>query len=503
MSGYKSTNIRYNRRGQLLLEIGNTVNSITEQMNVLRKKLNDCINKKSDLKNKLSKNLRVDEIDKSGKNLVNVFNEIEQKQQDFEKISKNISGLSISEIEEINRIGSDVLKKILNFRSEIEKFEFQLEKLKAVDKQMAELEDIRLKINTSLKQNASLIKGWDSDKYEELINEKNELDGKVESWQKSPDLEFTKELVSQSRKFWAKLNAVIANCKEKDNTARNLIKQIETLMHEVEEKLKLVKTEFISIKFKKYIALFENETKNILDKKLKNIDKLLEETKKNIPMLLEIDKNIHEVEKCIDDIQKIWQEKELKFQRWCPDECNKLNDNIRKLISDLETFKMKILDKDIIDVEKSIELHDYSKGISAEINSLDEKINKNEELHQKRLYVIKALREVCASLGFKEKEPPHYLEDNNVNSPIIQTFDTLNLGDIKFIVTLDGKLESDSGISTDRCGLEFHEISKFLKEKFGMETEFKAIEESEPLKKQKSVIDLPSTLIKNLQKNKG
>ncbi len=496
MSGYKSTSIRYNRRGQLLLEVRNIVNNITEQMNVLRKQLNDCINKKNDLNNRLSKNLSVDEINKSSENLINVFNEIEQKQKDFEKIFKNISRLSTSEIEKINRIGLDILERIGALKNEFEEFELQLEKLGTIDKQIAELEDIRIKINTFLKQNESLIRGWNSGKYDELINEKNELDNKVISWQKNPDLESIKEIKTKSRKYLAKLNTVVADCIEKDNTARNLIKQIESLVHEFEEKLNLVRTEFIAAKLKEYTVLLENKIKEILDKKLKNVDILLQQTKEAIPALLEIDKNIHVVEKRVSDIQKIWQGKELKFQRWYPDEYDKLNDKIRKLVNDLEVFRRKLLNENTIDVKKSIELYDYSEDILAEINSLNEKISKNEELHQKRLFVIKALREVCATLGFKEKGPPQYLEANDIHSPVVQIFDTMNLGEIKFIVTLDGKLESDSGISTDKCGLEFNEISKFLKEEFGMETEFRTIEESEPLRKEKSAINLPSTMNK-------
>jgi len=496
MSGYKSTNILYNRRGQLLLEVRNTLNNITEQVNVLSRKLNDSVNKKNDLKNKLSTSLSFDEIDISGKNLMNIFNEIEQKQKDFEKISSNIGGLSISEIEEINRTGLDILGKIRTFKNEIGEFEVQLERLIAIDKQIIELEDISLKINTFLKQNELLIKKWNSDEYDKLIYEKNELDNKTVSWRKKPDLESIKEIVALSRRYWAKLNTVVSNCIEKDNTARNLIKQIENLIHKFEEKLKFVRTEFISTKIKKYIALLENETRSILDKKLRNVDAFLKETEEAIPMLLEIDKNLHEMEKIINDIQKIWQEKESRFQRWYPNEHDKLNDEIQKMINDLEVFRRKLLNENTIDVGKSVELYNNSKNIFEEINSLNEKTDKNEELHQKRLYVIKALREVCASLGFREKESPHYLEANNIHSPIVQIFDTLNLGEIKFIVTLDGKLESDSGINMDRCGLEFNEISKFLKEEFGMETEFRPIEESEPLKKRKSASELPSTLNK-------
>lgn len=496
MSGYKSTDIQYDGRGQLLLEIRNTVNSITEQMNALRRRLYDCVNKKNDLKKKLSKNISVDEIDKRGENLINVFNEVEQKQKDFENISKNTRGLSISKIEEMNRIGLDVLKRIKALKSEFEKFELQLKKLETVNKKMAELEDIILKINTFLKQNESLVRSWNSDKYEELINEKNELDNQIISWQKTSDFESIEKLVTQGRKYWTKVNTVVANCIEKDNTARNFIKQIENLIHKFEEKLELVKTGLISTKFKKYIAILENETKKILDKKLQSVDVLIKQTEEAIPALLKIDKNIHEAEKCLSDIQKIWQEKESKFQRWYPNEYDKLNDKIQNLVNDLEIFRRKLLNEDTIDVKKSIELYDYSKSIHLEINSFDEKINSNEELHQKRLYVVKALREICASLGLREKGPPHYLKANDIHSPIVQTFDTLNLGEIKFIVTLDGRLESDSGISTDKCGLEFNEISELLKKEFGMETEFRTIEESEPLKIEKSAINLPSTLNK-------
>jgi len=125
-----------------------------------------------------------------------------------------------------------------------------------------------------------------------------------------------------------------------------------------------------------------------------------------------------------------------------------------------------------------------------------------DNLHQKRLYVIKSLREVCASLGFDEINEPLYEKEGDAYSPVVQDFDTLIHGTLTFRMALEGNVESSSGISIDNCGEKFSEISELLREQYGIETSFKRAGEEEPLKKAKTAKDLPKSSA-TIYKSKG
>lgn len=128
-------------------------------------------------------------------------------------------------------------------------------------------------------------------------------------------------------------------------------------------------------------------------------------------------------------------------------------------------------------------------------NELNEKITeaeKQEEKHQKRLYLLKALRQVCVEMGFNEVEPPRYEEPGVRGSRIILTVDTFDKGKIRFSLGLD-TISSFSEISEDRCFEDFDKLSQALDDEFGIKTEFRREDGTRPPKLiRKGEMDLPS-----------
>jgi hypothetical protein len=129
----------------------------------------------------------------------------------------------------------------------------------------------------------------------------------------------------------------------------------------------------------------------------------------------------------------------------------------------------------------------------AEIDSiLKSKIQEAEELeykHQKRKYVLKALRQVCTEMGFEDSEP-RFEKPGNRNR-VVYEVDTFSQGKICFYLTLDG-ISSESGIVESKCLDEFDKLSASLEEEFGVKTRFKT--EGEGPKERlihKGEIDLP------------
>lgn len=95
-----------------------------------------------------------------------------------------------------------------------------------------------------------------------------------------------------------------------------------------------------------------------------------------------------------------------------------------------------------------------------------------EARHQRRMYLLKALRQVCADLGFGETLPPRYEREGDRGSRIILTVDTYNRGEVTFYLSLES-IETDSCISEVYCDEEFDRLSTQLAEQFGVQTKFR------------------------------
>ena len=155
--------------------------------------------------------------------------------------------------------------------------------------------------------------------------------------------------------------------------------------------------------------------------------------------------------------------------------------------------KKALVQSERLDAEGIKGLLTHLRRLSEDTEATRADATEKNELHKKRVYVVQGLRAVCASLGFQEIDKPHHAEKNDVYSPVVQSFDTMNLGAITFRVALEGRLESSSGIVVGKCDDEFIHIAELLKEQFGVETAFKLVEAGEPLKKTWTAKDLPTS----------
>ena len=135
--------------------------------------------------------------------------------------------------------------------------------------------------------------------------------------------------------------------------------------------------------------------------------------------------------------------------------------------------------------ELSRQLEDIETALGSRIREAQDL----EHRHQKRLYVLKALRQVCREMGFEEVEPQY--ERGGKRNRIVYEVDTLDQGSIKFFLSLDG-IATDSGIAEDRCLDEFDKISRHLQDEFGVKTRFRREEERPDGRlMQRGELDLP------------
>lgn len=141
-------------------------------------------------------------------------------------------------------------------------------------------------------------------------------------------------------------------------------------------------------------------------------------------------------------------------------------------------------------------LGEVSRKANSLLQDLDAKLQEseaNESKHKRRLYVLKALRQVCAEMGFDEVNPPQSEIPGDRKSRIILTVDTINRGQVTFYLSLES-IEADSCISQNHCFEEFAEVSKQLTDAFGILTKFKMIDAEPPAKlAQKGALDEPES----------
>lgn len=117
----------------------------------------------------------------------------------------------------------------------------------------------------------------------------------------------------------------------------------------------------------------------------------------------------------------------------------------------------------------------------AEIQKAVESAKKQEELHQKRLYLLGSLRQVCKDLGFEEISKPKLEREDDPTSSILYVVETFAWGQIRFSITLDS-VQAFSQLNSATCFEKFDLLSQSLKDGFGINTEFRHMDGSRPPK---------------------
>lgn len=224
------------------------------------------------------------------------------------------------------------------------------------------------------------------------------------------------------------------------------------------------------------------------------VDNLFDKMDMDIINLTTADKTLSNVEFTMQKFQHQAEANEALLKKWVQDEHNKLTQDYGVFQKNLGQYKNTMQSqKDAVNISRHFqEAEGRLDSFNKRLSGLKQEANRREDMHQKRLYILKGLREVCASLGFSEVSEPTYKEKGNHNSPVIQSFNTVNEGEVAFTIHLDNRIESNSGIRVEACGDEFGKLSKALEGQFGVETAFRRVgEENVPLKQENTEKPLP------------
>ena len=224
------------------------------------------------------------------------------------------------------------------------------------------------------------------------------------------------------------------------------------------------------------------------------VDNLFDKMDMDIINLTTADKTLSNVEFTMQKFQHQAEANEALLKKWMQGEHNKLTQDYGVFQKNLTQYKNTMQSqKDAVHISRHFkEAEGRLDSFNKRLAELTQESNRREDMHQKRLYILKGLREVCASLGFSEVSEPTYKEKGNHNSPVMQSFNTVNEGEVAFTIHLDNRIESDSGIRVEACGDEFGKLSKALEDQFGVETAFRRVgEENVPLERENTEKPLP------------
>jgi hypothetical protein len=128
-----------------------------------------------------------------------------------------------------------------------------------------------------------------------------------------------------------------------------------------------------------------------------------------------------------------------------------------------------------------------------------EQAAQREDQYQRREYLLAALRQVCAEMGFREVAAPEPESPGVRDSRIRFEVDTLDRGRIVFHLALDS-IQSDCPMLDRHCFEEFGRLSQSLMERFGVQTNFKPRDGRIPSKRRaKGELDEPHSGDKQIE----
>ncbi len=150
--------------------------------------------------------------------------------------------------------------------------------------------------------------------------------------------------------------------------------------------------------------------------------------------------------------------------------------------------------RQLLDSEQWAQAEHEIEQLNAAIDAAEASAEALEQKHQQRLYLLQAIRQVCADMGFTEVDTPAFQTEGVKTTPITFTVDTWDRGVIQFLLRLDG-LTVHTDIAQSHCFEEFSQLSDYLSEQYGIQTSFQMPEGADrPRLRQRGEMEEPSGL---------
>lgn len=178
-----------------------------------------------------------------------------------------------------------------------------------------------------------------------------------------------------------------------------------------------------------------------------------------------------------------------EFSRWLPEEYGRLDAALRAVRAEVAALAgMSASEASAT----SQAIAAMAAATAASVAALSSRTDDLLDSHERRLYTLRGLRDVCKQLGFKEIDGPRRDDESRPESPIVMKIDTLSRGTVLFRLTMDQQIETDSAIEHHFCATEFSKLSQALDDVYGVQTHFTNTEgRGNPELRKKGAKDLP------------
>lgn len=125
------------------------------------------------------------------------------------------------------------------------------------------------------------------------------------------------------------------------------------------------------------------------------------------------------------------------------------------------------------------------------VESMTTRVEELQQAHERRVYILRGLRDVCSRLGFAEVDGPRY-ESERADSAIVLVVDTKGRGTIAFKVGMDDQIETDSKMDLRYCASEFGRLSDELIAGYGIQSQFSDVDhDAKPKRRTHDAEDQP------------
>jgi hypothetical protein len=498
MSGNKSSEISYDPRGEIMINL----RLLKEDLLRLLKSITSRIDHSWQECESVSKSFHNEVLSRITEK---TLEKIIQIREQADKTERKYNGLvfdintGVNELRnherQLNKEKSLIAKKI----AEITHINNKLVQIVEIDELSSKTEHIISNINECLKKNSSILHKWNQEDYLQIQN-KYEVLKKIANEENKKIISIKLENLStctlndvntEAQKTLHTLEKMVNEYSSKEKELRKIYNSVHNLKQEICDKLGSCADHSVKRKLSEQLDNIKTFENKLHKKNYSGVDEKINEIRSTVTGLEKADSFLIKLE---TGLQEINSEKELNhyiLQRWESDKYKTCSASQNAIYEELRDLREKLIKHGHISLSVVQRLIDEAVLIKSQLKGALKTAIDKEQSHQKRLYVVKSLREVCASMGFEEKGDPYFETEDERTSAVIQEFKTFVYGDLIFRITLNGNLESTSGISTEHCGEQFEEISTALKDHYGIKTEFRLEDEDEPLKTKKTAKRIP------------
>ena len=181
----------------------------------------------------------------------------------------------------------------------------------------------------------------------------------------------------------------------------------------------------------------------------------------------------------LDELARRLEADQELLRRWCgDDEADRLQSALANLYLALEE-------------ERLLDLRGPQAALDATLAGRLQHSAVQEARQEKRLYMLEALKSVCAKMGMSFPAP-EYQRDGDLTSPIVLSVNTHDRGEVSFYLSLDRQqVTADACITGEHCFEEFDQLTERLRERFGVHTRFTMPDGSRPERRTRGEKDEP------------